>query len=247
MCVARVDYDKQAARYDRARTIPPESIAVWMASARRHVDTAGVRRILDLGSGTGRFSAALADAFEADVIAVEPSAGMRAEAAPKGRDSVRRVGGRAEALPLADGTIDLAWLSNVVHHFDDLESAAREIGRVCREGSAVLVRGAFGGVPVPSLYRFFPSTQQVVDTFPAVPEVIGAFEAAGFQSFLSEQVSQILATNMTAMYQRLKLRADTTLEKISDEEFEAGLEAVKRAAETETGPVEDRLTLLVVR
>ena len=35
-------------------------------------------RVLDLGSGTGRFTPALADTFGGPVNGVEPSAGMRA-------------------------------------------------------------------------------------------------------------------------------------------------------------------------
>src|SRR5438874_10204329 len=80
--MARVDYDKQSAVYDKGRTLPPEAIAQWMVTARRHAGD-GVQRILDLGCGTARFSAALADAFDADVVGLEPSSGMLAQAATK--------------------------------------------------------------------------------------------------------------------------------------------------------------------
>src|SRR5204863_4898724 len=122
----------------------------WMLVIRRHLDDP-VETILDLGSGTGRFSAALTDTFDADVVAVEPSAGMRNQAKTKARTQVRIVGGSAEHLPLADGSCDTAWLSNVVHHFDDIPAAARELRRVLREDAPVLVRGAFAGRgPIPS-------------------------------------------------------------------------------------------------
>src|SRR2546422_890781 len=107
--MARVDYDKQAAVYDRGRTLPPEATAQWMAVVRPHIGD-DAHTILDLGSGTGRFSSALADAFDADVIAVEPSVGMRRQAKTKTRTHVRIVGGSAEQLPLTDGSCDAAWL-----------------------------------------------------------------------------------------------------------------------------------------
>jgi SAM-dependent methyltransferase len=243
--MARVDYDAQAERYDAGRTLPDEAIATWMVAARRHIP--GAARILDLGSGTGRFSAALAEAFGADVVGVEPSAGMRSQAAPKAHDCVAYIGGAAEAIPLAGATIDLAWLSSVIHHFDDLDAAAAEIGRTLRPGGVVLIRGAFGGRPVPSLYRFFPAAQAVVDSWPTITDAIWSFERAGFASFYSEQVPQLLANDLSVMVERIRLRADTTLEHISDSEFERGLSELEEVAKLEHGPVIDRLDLLVIR
>ena len=35
--MARVDYDKQSAVYDRGRTLPHEAIGAWMVAARKHI------------------------------------------------------------------------------------------------------------------------------------------------------------------------------------------------------------------
>lgn len=237
--MARVDYDKQSANYDKGRTLPDEAIATWMVSARRHAVEA--RTILDLGAGTGRFTAALAQTFDARVIAVEPSAGMREQARSKG---LTMIGGRAEDLPIKSATIDLAWLSNTIHHFDDIDHAARELKRT---SATVLIRGAFGDTPVPSLYRFFPETQAIIETFPTTRAVIDAFEAAGFSRFYREQVEQLLAHDLAEMVPRMRRRADTTLEHISDEAFNAGLALLEETAKQETGPVLDVMDLLVIR
>ncbi len=243
--MALVDYDKQSEVYDRGRTLPPEALAVWVATARRHIG--GARRILDLGSGTGRFSSVLAEGLQAKVIGVEPSAGMRGHAAAKPHHDVNIVAGSAEHLPLVDGIVDAAWLSNVIHHFDDLPAAARELRRVVPTGCTVLIRGAFGSWDVPPSYRFFPGAQSVVDSMPTIPEVMEIFQGAGFGSFYNEQVEQLLAYNLADMVPRIRMRADTTLELISDEEFERGLEELEAAARVENGPVFDHLDLLVIR
>jgi ubiquinone/menaquinone biosynthesis C-methylase UbiE len=241
--MARVDYDKQSASYDKGRTLPAEAMAIWAATAKRHLGR--LDTLLDLGSGTGRFSATLADALDAHVIGVEPSAGMREHAKTKLHPNVTVLAGAAEALPLKDSSVQAAWLSNVVHHFDDIDAAARELRRVTKE--TVLVRGAFGGRDVPTLYRFFPSAQDVVDDMPTMPEVIDAFEDAGFTSFYNEAVEQLLAHSLAEIVPRIRMRADTTLELISDTEFEHGLELLEAAAEVEGGPVFDHLDLLVIR
>jgi len=241
--MARVDYDKQSANYDQGRTLPDEAIATWMVAARRH--TQGASTILDLGSGTGRFSGALADAFDAKVIAVEPSDGMRQQAKTKRDNRVTILGASAEMLPLANATIDVAWLSNTIHHFDDVATAAAELRRVTT--GTVLIRGAFGDTPVPSLYRFFPGSQHVIENFPTTESIITMFQAAGFTRFYREKVEQLLAHNLADMVPRMRLRADTALELISNEEFESGMNLLEETARTETGPVLDLMDLLVIR
>lgn len=244
--MARVDYDKQTGRYDRGRGLLPEAMASWMLAAKKHL--IDVRRILDLGSGTGRFSAALAGSFAADVVGVEPSAGMREQAAKKRARGVRIVAGAAEAIPLDGGTCDAAWLSNVIHHFDEVARAAQELRRVVVDGGPVLIRGAFAGRgPIPTLYRFFPGTEAAIESFLSIPYVVDTFERAGFTTFSVEKVSQLLAYRLADMVERLRMRADTTLELLSDDEFERGLRAVEEAARTEDGPVVDSLDLVVVR
>jgi len=245
--VARVDYDKQSAVYDRGRTLPPEALASWMLAARKHVRD-DAQRILDLGSGTGRFSPALAETFDASVIAVEPSPGMRRQAAPKPREHIHLVGGAAEHIPLSDDTVDAAWLSNVIHHFDDVPAAARELRRVVTAGGPVLIRGAFAGRDYTfTLYDFFPETEDHLATFPSVQETIATFEAAGFTDFSVELVEQITARTYADAFEATKLRADTLLEALSDDAFDKGLTKLAEAARTKDGPVVDSLDLFVAR
>ena len=111
--MAQVHYDRQSEVYDRGRTFPAETFAAWMSAAQRAVPDP-VDRILDLGSGTGRFSAALAASFEANVIAIDPSEGMRRQAVAKLDPRVHVIGGVAEYLSLRDASCELAWLSNVI-------------------------------------------------------------------------------------------------------------------------------------
>jgi hypothetical protein len=111
----------------------------------------------------------------------------------------------------------------------------------------VLIRGAVGGKPVPALFRFFPSTKAVIDSFPSMEDIFDAFRAAAFTSFYSEPVYHTIAPSMNAMIERIKLRADTTLEKISDEEFDNGVAAMTEAAKVDDGPVIDSLDLIVLR
>ena len=109
-------------------------------------------RVLDLGAGTGTWATALASWYGIGVVAVEPSAAMRARSRCEAM-----LGGHATALPLAPATMDGAWLSTVIHHLPDLPAAAGELRRVLRPGAPVLIRNAFPGRHHGiGLFRYWP-------------------------------------------------------------------------------------------
>jgi SAM-dependent methyltransferase len=255
--MARVDYDQMAADYAAGRALPAEGMAPWREAIQTWLPPDPVHRspVLDLGAGTGQFAAAMAGWFGVEVIAVEPSGGMRAQAArafPHG--SVRWVAGVAERLPLQDRTCALAWVSTVVHHLDDLEAAAAELHRVLRPEAPLLVRQAFPGrLDEISLYRrFFPAAGvSLVEGggLPTVERLSAAFAGAGFRTEALQAVDQVSATSLAAYRDKVRLRADTGLRLLPDDQFAAGLAALERAAEAETSPtpVVDRLDLLVMR
>jgi ubiquinone/menaquinone biosynthesis C-methylase UbiE len=162
--VERVDYDSRLYRvYAEARAIGPEALATWMSAFSRWLPEARPLAILDLGSGTGRFSCALADSFGGPVCGIEPSKRMRdvarREAAHRAVSYQR---GRAEEIPLPDASCDAALLYFVWHHVEDKPAAARELLRVVRPGGVVLVRTNCSD-RMPSLwwYAHFPSAKAV--------------------------------------------------------------------------------------
>src|SRR5262245_34900399 len=98
-----MDYDvtKMPEGYDRGRSLSTGVLDEWLALLERQLGNDAVRNIVDLGCGTGRFSDALARHFRADLIGVDPSSKMLAEAEKKPRsERVRYVSGRGEALPV---------------------------------------------------------------------------------------------------------------------------------------------------
>ena len=76
--VGKVDYDdRQFAVYARGRALTPAVLARWMKVFAGHAPPRRPLAVLDLGSGTGRFTAALAGTFGGPVYGVEPSPRMR--------------------------------------------------------------------------------------------------------------------------------------------------------------------------
>ena len=122
--------------YRRGRNLRPVDVAAWLTAAAPYLPGPG-GRILDLGAGTGRFTTALGAAAGATVIACEPSAAMRAVFDA----GTPLVGGVAEALPFAPGSVDAVWASQVLHHVRDRSAFAHGIRHVLRPSGHLLLRG----------------------------------------------------------------------------------------------------------
>jgi SAM-dependent methyltransferase len=253
--MARITYDDQtAAAFKAVREIPRDGLGEWREAVRRHLSPFPGMMVADIGAGTGAFAAALSDWFGLSILAVEPSAAMRAQI-PR-RPGIRVLEGHASALPLPDGSADGAWLSLMIHHIPDLEAAAREIRRVLRPGAPVLIRQGFPGRADATHtfpWEFFPETARTSDTYPTVEQTCEAFATAGFRRDALEPVPEVL-TSLAEFLARADTfrRADTNMRNLTEEEFLRGKERLRRAVRdaAETPSPEQRtnwLDLLVLR
>jgi ubiquinone/menaquinone biosynthesis C-methylase UbiE len=241
-----------AGRYDDGRAFPLDQLEGWRQAVGGLVGTRCAAPLLDVGSGTGIWSDAFARWFGVRVVGVEPSSGMRAQAAAKrSHPNIAYVGGRADAIPVADRSCAGAWLSTVIHHFGDLAAVAVELRRVLRPEAPVLIRegltGRTDGIP---WLRYFPEALAVTETFwPTVDAVVDAWAPAGFRLETLQPVEQITARNLADYADLVRVRADSTLIQLNDDLFAAGMNRLDKAAATSSAdePVTTTLDLLVLR
>src|ERR671924_516262 len=111
-------YDTIGGTYSVTRRTEPRIAAqVWAALG-------DARTVLNVGAGTGSY-----EPSDREVIAVEPSAVMRAQR-PVG--AARCVAATAESLPFDDQSFDAAMAFATVHHWEDPVVGVREMQRVAR-------------------------------------------------------------------------------------------------------------------
>jgi ubiquinone/menaquinone biosynthesis C-methylase UbiE len=249
-CPGEVDYEGTMARdFNAGRAVSPHAQVVWRSALEPYLG--GATRVLDVGSGTGRFTVLLAQWFGATVTGIEPARGMREIAAVDGRNpKASYVGGRAEQLPFKASSFDVALLSNVYHHISDRPSCAKELSRVLRAGGWVLIRGAFAGrLGEITLFDYFPEAKLVCEQFPTLDETVQNFGSSGFEFDTVKPGVQQTCSSLKELAARTRLRADTTLALLTDEEFWRRQRSLESAAEheIEPTPVIDTLDLLVLR
>ncbi len=99
--------------------------------------------LLDVGTGRGVFLWPLVDAMpDVRVLAIDRLAHRVADLAAVGRGGVERLAAArmdAVRLALADGSVDVVTVLEVLEHIPEAESAAREAMRVARRGVVATV------------------------------------------------------------------------------------------------------------
>jgi ubiquinone/menaquinone biosynthesis C-methylase UbiE len=157
--------------------------------------------VLDLGAGTGKLTRALVPRF-ARVVAVEPDDAMRAvleQVVPE----AEALAGAAEAIPVADGSVDGVFSGEAFHWFATRE-VLDEIARVLKP------RGGFAfmwNVPVREVE---PPVPEEVDRLldeafarggaPGLPKVLSGewrkpFEGSPFEELREAQVEREVAVD----------------------------------------------------
>ena len=215
-----------ARAYADVRTdLSPAARAVWAEAFRSAVPDTPVRRVLDVGCGTGRFTAFLADLFGTAAVGIDGSVAMLRERLQPAGLSLSYLSADAAALPLRTGTMDLALLSMVYHLFPSAPAAIAELQRVILPGGWVLLRtptrellDRVGFLP------FFPEARAIDEArMPSRAQLTESFTRGGFAAHAWRLVEQEFATTPLEALERVRRRAFSTLRLISDEAFAAGL------------------------
>jgi SAM-dependent methyltransferase len=113
-----VDYERHGRTYAEHRRADPR------IAARIHAALGDAKTVLNVGAGTGSY-----EPSDRWVLAVEPSATMRAQRPP---GIAPALDARAEGLPFDDDAFDAAMACVTIHHWQPPAAGLRELRRVAR-------------------------------------------------------------------------------------------------------------------
>ena len=151
--MAAVDWDEVAERFDDAFLKDPvysEALKTIVGQ----VTDAEEGRLLDLGCGTGNLISFLLERFpQAEIVGLDPSAGMREVAARRFSDNPRVSISEGDALdiPFPDDHFHCVTSNLALHHVppDERERCAAEMSRVLNRGGSLIYCDVFIGVEGP--------------------------------------------------------------------------------------------------
>lgn len=143
-------------------------------------------RVLDVGAGPGRASAAMRKRFpKAEIIALDLALPMLREAKARAGwwKPFRRICGDARALPVADQSIDLLFSNLCLQWCEDLEVVFDEFRRVLRPGGWLLF-STFGPDTLTELRQSWAAVDDAphVNVFIDMHDIGDRLLAAGFRA-----------------------------------------------------------------
>jgi SAM-dependent methyltransferase len=155
-------YDRIGTTYRATRREEPRIAALV------HAALGDARTVLNVGAGTGSY-----EPGDRDVLAVEPSAVMRAQRPP---GSAPVIAAAAEALPFADGSFDATMAVLSDHHWTDRLQGLRELRRVARRRAVVFQWDPAAAWDFWLVREYLPAFARDLDpgSFTRVREALGA-------------------------------------------------------------------------
>jgi len=139
-----VSFDKVAGIYDATRWsgVPPEIMKKLLDTMKETF--AGCKKILDVGTGTGRFAEYFNDSGYT-VVGIDVSLAMMAKAREKRLRNL--IQADAHHLPFRDGAFDGAIMIHILHLVRDWTQVVGEVGRVTRKVIVAEIEGGEGFSP----------------------------------------------------------------------------------------------------
>lgn len=235
--------------YDTARALSNEVIELWLDALASSMNRK-IEKILDLGCGTGRFTAALAKKFSAKVTGVDPSFKLLKVA--RERDATEKrityLVGTAESIPCTE-PFDLIFMSMVYHHLPDTGQALAEMARLLSPSGILAIRNATAeDIDYNELFQFFPEARRIEqERMPAADHLILEVEKGPFRLLNNVTVLQRFASDYREFYNKIRKRGLSAFQMISDDDFQKGLNVFKRycKAQKKDKTVHERFHLFV--
>jgi hypothetical protein len=154
-----VDYERYGRTYAQHRRADPR------IAARIDAALADARTVLNVGAGAGSY-----EPRDRWVLAVEPSATMRAQRPP---NAAPALSARAEALPFDDDAFEAAMACVTIHHWESAETGLAELRRVSR-GPVVVFTFELDALPAWQLEYLREGVAKEQPRFPAIDDIAAA-------------------------------------------------------------------------
>jgi ubiquinone/menaquinone biosynthesis C-methylase UbiE len=188
-----------------------------------------MRRLLDVGCGTGSITAALVDRCLCKAWGLDSSPEMIARARAKRVPGAHFTVGRAEELPFADGWFERALMRSVVHHVERPSAFADARRVLCAGGRLVIHNLDPDGLEDIWYVRFFPSLLELERRrIPDAAMLERELREAGFGPITVERLALEREFDRETALRKLHGRHTSSFDLLEEDEIRAGIERAER-------------------
>ena len=241
------DFGKIAKEYDKGRS--SENVEFWAEETQRLAGLSEESYILDLGCGTGLYTAGLQQQTGATICGFDPVPGMLGQAREK-FDLIHFFTGVGEHIPLRQGLFDCVFSSQVWHHIEDKQGTASECGRVLKEGGSTVIRTiSHEQLHEKVVFKYFPEIKDnQLRVYPSNDEFKEYFGNVGFKETIPHAYYMERYQTVEEFVEIAEKKLWSMFRPISEEGLRKGVEDLwKYNEETGGEPVRnDELITLVV-
>lgn len=221
-----IDYDQFSGIYDKVRAGNPEMVYQLLQG----LDIDSTMKVLDVGCGTANNTLLFSKVTNADVVGLDLSSGMLTQARSKA-PILSFTNACADILPFKDGVLDFVFMTEVVHHLPDVRATMNDIFRVLRPSGAIcIVTQSHPQIDMREVTRFFPGSSAIdKKRYPSIPSLEESLHNAGFSEIKSNPYLFAPIRLGPEYLTVIEKRGFSFLHKLSDEEYENGLNELRIA------------------
>lgn len=183
-----------------------------------------VKKVLDVGTGTGDFLVVLNQIFpDANITGVDPNPDSLKEAEELYPDvSLQKMG--AENLGFASSSFDVVSISMALHHLPEIEKSFKEIRRVVKPGGWIIISELFSDNlnPAQEVHKMFHHFKSQTDRI---------LEISHNETFKKDEIIQLIKGLGIAILFHFEFKKEINLISNS-EELEVKVEKMKEILES---------------
>jgi SAM-dependent methyltransferase len=198
------------------------------------------KNILEAGCGTGRWINSL-DLKKLNVFGIDYSFDMLKISKQENHD-LKIINANAVKIPFKNNSFDLIFCVNAIHHFPDKKRYIEESKRTLSNKGVIAV---FGVDPYLDkdwyVYKYFDSVyENDLKRFPSNNQLISLLEQNGFADIEIKKTEEISGKRIGIEVLDdpfLKKNSCSQLANLTDEEYQKGIEKIKRQIEKNSNTV----------
>jgi len=179
----KYDYNEISKLYDDVRDADLKAIEFLITSTPLNEKS----KILEIGCGTGNYLSLLEMLTKAEVWGLDSSKGMLEKAREKTKTATLVQGDALELSEIPDGTFDLVYMVDVIHHIKDIGKMFQNIHRVLKAGGRIhIFSDSYQHIRNRLTTKYFPETLDAeLSRYQDAPELMESLSQNSFREIKS--------------------------------------------------------------